>query len=190
MAGTARWLSVAIVTLWGGCATARGQYVRALDDHTGIGVVYRGFGTALRFRATYLSPGFREALAEERRRLLDADAADHARFLTQMESDREAYHEVVFTAESDVETRTEFGDTDDVWRVRLEADGIPQPLVTVYRVRDVNALHEMIYTHKNIWNDLWIARFERVTANPGVVEFQVASGYGHDAVEWRGEAVR
>jgi hypothetical protein len=190
MGPTVRSLGLAFVALASGCVTARGQYLRTLDDHTGMGVVYRGFGTALRFRATYLSPGFREALAEERRRLLDADASDHARFLSQMESDREAYHEVVFTAESDVETRTEFGDTDDVWRVRLEADGVPQPLVTVYRVRDVHALHEMIYAHKNIWNDLWIARFERITPTPGVLEFQVASGFGHDEVQWRGEAVR
>jgi hypothetical protein len=180
----------ALIVLMSGCATARSQYIRTLDDHTGIGVVYHGFGTALRVRATYLSPGFRDALAEERRRLLNADAADHGRFVAMMQSDEEAYHEVVFTAESDVETRTTFGDTDDAWQVRLRADGIPQPLVTVYRVREVTALHEMIYTHKNLWNDLWIARFERVTPTPGVVEFEVASGYGHNAIRWQGEAVQ
>jgi hypothetical protein len=173
------------------CAKSpRNLYLRALDDHTEMAVVYRGFGTALRMRATYLSDTFRTTLAEERQRLVGVDLADHERFLGFMAEDGAAYHEIVFTAESDIEADTQFGETDDVWQLRLLADGVEETLVTVYKVRRPNALHTQIYAHMNLWNELWIARFARTVAEPQEVRLVVGSGYGHDEIVWGAEQLR
>jgi hypothetical protein len=188
----ARWALALGVLGSAGCPrTPRGLYLDALGDQTEMAVIYNGFGTALRLRATYLSPAFRAELAEERRRLTGCTDEAHARFVQMMAEDAATYHEVIFTAESDIEAKTEFtGVGDDKWQIRLEADGAEQPLVTVYRVRDVSALHEMLYAHKNLWNELWIARFERKTAEPTTLRFTVGSGWGHDELLWTSDQLR
>jgi len=173
------------------CAKSpRALYLHDLDDHTELGTVYRGLATALRFRATYLSPTFRTELANERKRLIGVDDPDHQKFLAVMADDNSAYHEVVFTAESDLSYDPQFGDSDAVWRVKLNADGTDEQLITVYHVTAPTALHEMIYAHKNIWNELWIARFARTVTNPSTVTFSVGSGYGHDTVTWGAEQLK
>jgi hypothetical protein len=186
-----RMRSLLLLLLLGACAKSpRTLYVRELEDNTELGVVYRGFATALRFRATYLSPTFRTELANERQRLLGESPEEHQRFLAVMADDNSAYHEVVFTAESDIETQTEFGDSDAHWRVKLFANGTEEQLITVYHVREPTALHHMIYAHKNLWNELWIARFARTVTDPTEVKFAVGSGWGHDEVSWDAEQVR
>ena len=182
---------VALALLLTSCAKSpRNLYLRTLDGQTELGVVYSGFSTALRMRATYLSGSFRHALADERRRLIGVDEADHERFLALMADDGAAYDEIVFSAESNVEPLTRFGESDDVWQLRLIADGVEEPLVTVYQVRKPSALHEQIYAHLNLWNELWIARFQHTVDHPSKVEFSVGSGWGHDTVTWTVDQLR
>ncbi len=175
-----------------GCAVGpRGQYVNTMWDQTGTALVSHNLGTGLRLRATYLSNDFRRALADERHRLLADPDAEAAAFLAATLDDNTAFHEVVFTAESDLIDDLRFGESDDTrFQLRLEADGTAQPLVTVYKVRRVTPLHEALYAHKNIWNELWIARFERTVAAPSEVRLQVAGGYGNDEITWTGDQLR
>jgi len=175
-----------------GCAAskARNAYLRSLDDQTDKLLVYRGVGTALRLRGTYLSPGFREVLSEERRRLVGPTEQDHQAFVERMTSDATAYHDVVFTAESDIQSRVAFGEADGLWRIRLVADGVAEKLISVHHVRRPTPLHEELYAHKNLWNELWIARFERTVTNPEEIRFHVGSGYGNNELVWTGDQVR
>lgn len=62
--------------------------------------------------------------------------------------------------------------------------------VSINRGRAPTALHEMIYAHKNIWNELWIARFARTVNDPSTITFSVGSGYGHDTVTWGAEQLK
>lgn len=182
---------VALLLLVACAKTPRGLYLDTLDTQTEALLVSHNLGTALRLRGTYLSPSFRQALAEERKRLLGATDDDHTAFLRRMEDDGAAYHEVVFTAETAiVDQRATFTDDDSGWKVRLEADGKVEPLVTLYRVRRPTALHEQLYAHKNLWNELWIARFERTVARPSNVRFHVGSGFGHDALDFEGPQIQ
>lgn len=167
----------------------RRAYLNTLHDQTDLGVVYRGFGTALRIRATYLSAPFREALADERERLLGEASTDHAAYRARMADEHTAYHEVIFTAESDLEAVTTFGENDGGWRLRLLVDGIEEELVTVYRVRQPSALQSELFAHKNLWNELWVARFVRTVAAPAEVKLVVGSGFGHTELAWTGAAV-
>ncbi len=185
-----RLLAATSLLLVGACAprSPRALYEAALDGNTEMVVVSHNLGTALRLRGTYLSPHFRRVLAEERKRLLDPTEEDHADFLKRMKDDGAAYHEMAFSAETAIiDARLEFGDNDDAWRVRLEADGEVETLVTVYRVRRPSALHQQLYAHMNLYNDLWIARFERTVQTPSKVTFHVGSGYGHDELVFEGE---
>lgn len=174
------------------CAkTPRALYLDELDDNTEMMVVSHNLGTALRLRATYMSNGFRETLASERQRLLDPTDEDQAAFIARMNDDGSVYHDVVFTAETGMpDHRVVFGDNDDTWRVRLEADGTVEQLVTVYRVRRPSALHEQLYAHKNKFNELWIARFARSVATPQEIVFHVGSGFGHDELVFSGEQLQ
>ena len=98
-----------------------------------------------------------------------------------------AYHEVVLTVETDlVDQEVTLGNTDDGWKLRLLADGVEQPLVTVYKVREPNPLHHGLYAYLNLWNELWIARFQKVTTSPTELVLKVGSGFGHGEVHWTG----
>lgn len=177
---------VALLVASVGCVPkARRDYERAVSDHTEMLVLAKDFGTGLRLRGTYLDEDFRRALADERRRLLGVTDDDHTAFVARQERDVDAYHEVVFTAETAIiDTVLRFGEADDAFRLRLEADGVVEPLITVYKVRRPTPLHEALYPHKNLWNELWIARFERTVAAPREVVLHVGSGFGHDRLVW------
>lgn len=183
------WLSV-LVLLTACAKSPRTLYTDALWDQTRAAFVGKDAGTALRMRATYLSGAFRDAMAAERARLMGEAITDQAAWRAQMAEDAAAYHEVVFTAESPMHDELRFGDDDRGWRLRLVADGVEEPVVTVFRVRDVTLLQASLYAHKNEFNDLFIARFARTVAAPAEVVLHVGSGYGHDSVRWTGEELR
>jgi len=173
------------------CAVGpRGQYVNTLWDQTGTVVIQRDLGTGLRVRATYLSDSFRRTLSAERQRLLGVPDDDAAAFLARTLDDNVAFHEVVFTAESDLTRTLRFGTDDSTFQLLLDADGTPQPLVTVFKVRQVTPLHEALYAHKNHWNELWIARFERTVPTPSTLRLRVGTGYGHDDITWTADQLR
>ncbi len=170
------------------CAKSpRALYEATLDDQTELVVVNKHLGTALRMRATYLSDTFRAQMAAERKRLIDATDEDDASFVRRMQDDASAYHEVVLTVETDlVDQEVTLGTTDDGWKLRLVADGVEQPLVTVYKVAEPNPLHHGLYAYLNLWNELWIARFQKVTTSPTELVLKVGSGFGHGEVHWTG----
>lgn len=183
-------LAVLGLTAADGSARARRAYEREYREHTRELTVTRDFSTALKLRGTLLTEDFRDTLAAERQRLLDPTDDNHERFVTRMDDDAGAYHEVVFSADSSVPGKMLFGPGDDRWNVRLEADGTLQELVTVYRVRRPTPLHRGLYPHITKWSELYIARFHRSVAHPQRVVFHVGSGHGHGELVWEGEAVR
>lgn len=159
-------------------------YRRAWRRSTEKLVIYREFGTALLLRATLLEPPFREVLADERHRLLgDADTAD-AEFRAQMERDGDAYHEVVFAADSGDDRDPKFGNDDSRWHLRMRVDGNEAALVAVEHIRRPTIVHRALYPQLDIWAELWMARFERVSPNPGKVVLSVGSGFGNGQVSW------
>jgi hypothetical protein len=166
-------------------AGPRRTYRRAHRDYTRELRLYREFSTALLLRATLLEPTFRDALAAERKRLLDPTDGNHATFLGRMASDGAAYHEIVFTADSALPDGETFGPGDDAWNIRLEVDGADAELLAVERVRDPTPLHRALYEQHTKWSELWIARFRRVSERPGEVRLHVGSGYGHGEVVWQ-----
>jgi len=166
-------------------AGGRRDYARSFKQATQELRLYQGFATALILRGTYLDDRFRTAMITERRRLLDPTEEDHQRFKQRMKDDGAAYHEVVFSAGTNgMDGADTFGDGDDGWRIRLLADGVAEPLVTVYRVRKPTPLHRTIYLHYNQWSDLWIARFARTTPAPNEVVLKIGSGYGNGELRW------
>lgn len=165
-------------------ANPRRAYRKAWKAQTRKLVVYKEFGTALLLRATLLEPGFRAALADERHRLLGSADTGDALFRARMLEHGSAYHEVVFAADSGEERDPLFGNNDARWNLRLRVDGTEAPLVTVERVRRPTPVHQGLYLQLDIWSELWIARFERVKANPSEVILAVGSGLGNGEVRW------
>lgn len=165
---------------------ARREYLERYQALTRKLVLYWDFETALILRGTYLTPDYRMKLAEERRRLLHATEAEHQAFVAIMKSDGDAYHEVVFSADSGMPEGDRFGRGDDGWAVRLFADGAQETLVTLFEERNPNMLQRSLYPHFNIWSDLWIARFRRTVTDPDTVVFEVGGGYGNGETVWEG----
>jgi hypothetical protein len=181
---TRRGLLVALVALPLVAASARREYLRVHDDWTRELKLYRDFRTALIMRATLLEPPMRTAMAAERLRLVQPSPDDQAAFVDRMNRDGEAYHEVVFTADSSYDNADRWGSADGGWSIRLVADGHEETLLACERVRKPTPLHQALYTQVDIWASLWIARFERTVANPGKVEVIVGSGYGNGTLTW------
>lgn len=179
----ALWVAVAAAPAV--AASPRRVYLREHREWTRELVLYRDFSTALLLRATLLEPELRVALSAERQRLVNPSAADHAEFVARMERDAAAYHDVVFAADSSYENAQKFGNTDDRWNLRLLVDGTEATLVSVERVRNPSPLHDALYVQHDIWSELWIARFDRVSEHPQRVELIVGSGYGNGAVDWQ-----
>lgn len=169
-----------------GAKKPRRAYLQTYEAHTQHLVVYREFSTALDLRATLLDRGMREALAQERSRLLGSavDEDDGEAFEARTKRDLEGYHEVVFSAQSGFPDADRFGTTDAHWNLRLEADGVEQPLVTVEHIRRPTPLHRGLYPHVTQWSELWIARFERRSTSPRELELSVGSGLGHGSITW------
>lgn len=172
---------VALVVLLG-AASPRKRYLNVYEAWTRELFVYWDVETALILRATYLSDEMREAIADERARLLGT--SDGPEYEQRLDSDGAAYHEVVFSADSGLPSADKFGTSDDGWIIELRADGTLEPLVTAYRVRKPNPLQRALYPHYNLWSDLWIARFQRTVTSPRRVELHVGSGYGNGKVVW------
>jgi hypothetical protein len=162
---------------------ARGHYKRSLRKATRELYIYRGLETALIMRATYLSTEFRRVVAAERQRLVGPTADDQRAFVERLDDDGQAYHELVFSADSAVPRGDRFGG--DGWQVRLVADGTEEKLVTMFKVDHPTPLQMQIYTHQTLWSDLWIARFAKTVAEPKLVEVTVGGGYGHGQMVWR-----
>lgn len=182
---------LATTLLVAGCPKGRATYMKAYQQHTEKVTIYDGFGTALRSWGTYVTPSMRDAMASERQRLLDPTDADHARFEALMADDDAEYHEVVFTAgHSMVSGRLRFGEQDDGWRIRLEVDGEPEELVTVFKVRKPHALQIALYPQVSEYNELWFARFRKTRQATDKVELHFGSGHGHGSLVWTGDQVR
>ncbi|NCG18463.1 MAG: hypothetical protein GWP91_05565 [Rhodobacterales bacterium] len=147
-------------------------------------VIYRGFGTALHLRATLLTPSFRELLANERHRLLGSADAGDAAFRASMKEDGTNYHEIVFAADSSEPNAKRFGNAEDRWNLKLNVGNQPVTLLQVEEIKRPTTVHQALYPQLNIWSDLWIARFERDSAQPGAVTLSVGSGYGNGEVRW------
>lgn len=167
-------------------ASPRREYERNVHQATEEIKVYRGFDTALILRGTLLDPPMRAAMAAERKRLVNPSPQDHQAFVERMKGDEKAYFDVVFSASSPLPAADTFGESDAGWVVWLEADGEQQELVSIEQVRRPSGLHRQLYTHLNVWSDLWIARFERTVANPDHVVMHVGSGYGNGDLHWKG----
>lgn len=163
---------------------ARKEYLDNLGSWTEEAIVYRGLQTALIMRATLLEPVFREVAANERRRLLAADADDHDAFVERMRRDGSEFYDIVFSASSSLPQGNHFGANDAGWKLSLYADDQRATLVDVHHVRRPTPLHQGLYTHINLWSELWIARFERNVARPNTVVLKAASGFGHTELEW------
>lgn len=174
-----------VLALATGCAHARGDYLRTYWGSTEKLEMYDGFGTALRVRATYLSPTFRTAMADERARLLGPAADDHADFKARLLDDAAVYHEILFTAESSYDqNQLSFGEDDKGWRIRLEADGQAEGLVTVYQIKKPTLLHERLLDGYDRYTQLWVAKFARTVTAPSEVVLHLGSGHGHTQVRW------
>lgn len=159
-------------------------YHRTWRSWTDKLVVYRNFGTVMLVRATLLEPEFRNALADERHRLLgEADTGDEV-FRDQMQRDGTEFHEFVLGADWGLNGRPRFGEGDDRWNLRLEVDGTPAPLHRAEHIRRPTPVHEALYPQLDQWNQLWIARFTRVSNRPKKVQLHVGSGYGNGTLEW------
>lgn len=177
----AAFLLAAVVLL--AAASPTRSYKKALREDTRELVLYQGFQTALIMRATLLSPKFRTAYADERLRLTGTTAEEHADFVRRNAEDAAVYHEVIFSSDSALPEH-HFGTTDQGWRLRLEADGQRQELVTVHEIRDPTTVQRALFKHLNIWSELWVARFANTVTNPRVVELHVGSGYGQGTMSW------
>lgn len=162
----------------------RRAYLKEHRAHTRELVLYDGFSTALRMRATLLDPAFREILATERQRLLSPSAGNQAEFVARMQEDGRLYHEVVFAADSAFDNAETFGPGDDRWNVRLLADGTEEVLVAIDRVRRPSPLHDALYVQTDIWSELWIARFARTVTTPVEVRVVVGGGHGNGELVW------
>ncbi|MFK7931312.1 MAG: hypothetical protein AB8H79_24225 [Myxococcota bacterium] len=177
------WLLLGAVAL-SIAAGPRRTYEKELRTWTDELKIYRGFDTALIMRATYLDGPMRASLAQERRRLMNPTPEDHAEFVTRMQTDGAAYHDVVFSAQTPLPAATTFGEADSGWVVWLEADGTREKLVSIERIRKPSPLHRELYAHLNVWSELWIARFEKTVSTPNTVVLHVGSGYGNGDLEW------
>ena len=195
MKGFVRRFVAAIVGLtlvFSVAAFPRKAYLRDLKESTRELVIYSGFETALILRGTYLSEEFRRSMSDQRAHLLGTPPEDNAAWIKRSLEDAATYWEIVFSADSELPSGEDFGTTDDGWIVRLEADGVVQPMVTMYLVREPNPLQRALYPHISIYADFWVARFERKTAHPSEIALFVGSGYGHGDIRWnlRGEGAR
>jgi hypothetical protein len=166
--------------------TARKVFLDVHEEWTREVRIYNGFFTALLARGTWLSPEFRVALAEERRRVFDPTPEDHQAFVSRMQSEGAQYHEVVIGADSPYREANQFGaQGDDRWNLRLEADGRVLPCVEVVHVRRPTPLQRHLYPQVNIWSELWLARFENQVTNPVDLRLHVGGGYGNGEMAWR-----
>ncbi|MCO4744485.1 MAG: hypothetical protein KC912_06850 [Proteobacteria bacterium] len=179
-----RGLAVLVATLlFTVAATPSRDYRRSLKTHTRQLNVHQGFETALIMRATLLTESFRREYADARRDLTGTTDEDHADFVRRNAEDAAVYHEVVFSSDSPKPGHS-FGSTDDGWIVRLTADGQDQALVSVHEVDKPTTVQRALFTHLNIWSELWIARFASTVPAPARVEMHVGSGYGNGSLLW------
>ena len=160
----------------------RRAYLRAWRDVTRKLVIYRGFGTALHARITWLSTDFRAALANERHRLLGGADASDAVFRERMQQDGTAYTEFVIGADTGEERAPRFGNNDARWNLNLVTDAGERALVDVEHIRQPTPVHQGLYPQLNQWTSLWIARFDG-TSN-GNVTLKIGSGLGYGEVRW------
>jgi hypothetical protein len=113
-----------------------GPYDRALSTWTRSAKVYRDLESRITVSATYLSPGFVEAMTAERVRVFAPTEAALAAWRKER-SDEAAQSEVFFVS---VETRdrdwNDLDRADSMWRLYLETDrGVKVPPARVVAVR-------------------------------------------------------
>lgn len=164
---------------------AKRSYQQQHDAATQELILHNEFSTVLILRGTLLTPDFRGDLSDYREVLLNPAPDNQATFEARMAGDADAYHEVVFSADSGAQSKMVFGPGDDRWNIRLTADGTPQELVTVYRVRNPTPLHLGLYLQHNRWSKLYIARFHRTVESPSTVVMHVGSGHGNGELAWQ-----
>lgn len=173
---------------WG--RSARRTYLDVHQDWTREIRIYNGFFTALVARGTWLSPEFRVAAAEERRRVFDPTGEEHQAFVGRTTAEGTSWHEVVLGVDSPFEEANRLGaQGDDRWNLRLTADGAELRCAEVSLVRKPTPLHRQLYPQLNLWSELWVARFENTAPNPRELVLHVGGGYGNGEMTWRRSGV-
>lgn len=172
-----------------GARSPRKSFLDVHEEWTREVRIYNGLFTALLARATLLSPAFRVALAEERRRAFVPTPEDHQAFVARMVDEAGRYHELAFAADSPYPEAQRFGaQGDDRWNLRLEADDVVLPCIEVSHVRKPTPLQHHLYPQVNIWSELWFARFENKAPNPKNLVLHIGGGYGNAEMAWRRSA--
>lgn len=175
---------VLLVGMLGGWSKDRRAYLKVLHAHTERVQIYHHLATAMNGNALLLTPAMRDALAQERTRLLLPDEDNRKAFAERMEADATAYHEVVLSIDSAMPAGERFGPGDGHWNLRMVVDGKQAGLVAVEHVRRPTHLHRSLYAFHDKWSEMWIARFERVSESPSTVELVVSGGYGNKTLKW------
>src|SRR5690606_33427220 len=99
---------------------SRKDYLRSYKAQTRELILYSGFHTALILRGTLLTLPYRMEMAKERERLVNPPPEDQERFVAHMRDEGAAYHEVIFSADTPMDSgRVAFGEGDASWLIHL-----------------------------------------------------------------------
>jgi|GEM_PF-2310977 len=161
------------------------SYVHTHDAWTRQLRLYRQLQTRLVLRATWLGPEERRAGAQELAWRADLSPEEYQALDQAAVRDAAASHELAIASmRIDPADRDLGGDPDSPWRLRLDIDGTPCPLLSITRVDQPTAVQRLLYPQLNAWADLWLARFDPACGSTGTATLTVSGAYGAGQVQW------
>ncbi len=185
------WLACAprTVAVEGASPRPDPRYGRVHVEQTRELKLYDQLETQLILRATWRGEAQRRAAVAELAWRGSMTTDEQATLLQAELAELAAAHEVVFASMFSSSAGTPdppiFGDAlDSPWRLRLDVDGQPCPLLSVDQVDDPSAAQALLYPQLNAWSQLWIARFDRSCGSAGTARLVVSGSGGSGALTW------
>ena len=137
-----------------------GTYKAALIKWTSEARIYRGFDLELMASATYKSPEFREAYANEYARTYKLGMEEKEKLIKDQKEASLIYNDFIMAAYVPEKKWNDFNKKNSMWKIHLNAgNGKKIKPLEIRKIRKIDAVLTHFFPHINTWESIYLVRF-------------------------------
>ncbi len=135
-------------------------YKAVLMKWTSEARIYRGLDLELMTSATFKSPEFREAYANEYARTYKLDREEKEKLIKDQKQASLIYNDFIMSAYVPDKEWNDFNKKDSIWKIYLNAsNGKKITPLEIRKIKKINAVLTHFFPYINTWESIYLVRF-------------------------------
>ncbi|MCJ7616813.1 MAG: hypothetical protein MUO43_09795 [Desulfobacterales bacterium] len=137
-----------------------GTYKAALIKWTSEVRIYRGLDLELKASATFKSPEFREAYANEYVRSYNLNREEKEKLIKDQKEASLIYNDFIMAAYVPDKKWNDFNKKDSIWKIHLNAgNGKKIKPLEIRKIKKIDAVISHFFPYINTWQSIYLVRF-------------------------------